>query len=154
MEKHHFYDRKYYLTSYMHVRRTSLERYWLKLPLPSKSSLHNSNTPKEREVSCRIFSLLSMRRKDISKIATQKSSFTKLRAFFFAFSTSPEPELLTAKLSAVECVEVLGFDIKSFISTCKKTFETRNGRYDHLRQKKKTPPDSSSVRHSTYQPEV
>lgn len=71
--------RMVYTRVHISVNFTSLERYWLKSPLPSKSSLQNSSDPRERELPENTFSFLSKRWKEISKNTTQISSFTRLR---------------------------------------------------------------------------
>lgn len=75
------------------VEHTSLERYWPKSPLPSRSSLHSSNDPTGCADPGRTLSFLSMRWKDISNRQLQTSSVTKIETFCFSLTPCPEPDV-------------------------------------------------------------
>lgn len=99
------------------VEHTSLERYWPKSPLPSRSSLHSSSDPTGSADPGRTLSFLSMRWKDISNRQLQTSSVTKIETFCFSLTPCPEPDVrFLTKPSVDACATFFCLDAMSLSS--------------------------------------
>lgn len=103
---------------------TSRERYWLKSTLPSKSSFHSSNAPRDWPRAGRAF-FFSILWNDTSKIAPHISSSMTTSTFFFSFSPWPPwSASLTAILSTGTWAETFDLDKDSLVIICKLIFSS------------------------------